>query len=333
MNYVVDEMRPLATVEKKSFRNMLKTVSNSNDVPIPSVKNLKDDLKTELNRVHSHMKEVFAHQKFVCTTADVWSARCVSYLGMTVHFIDEQLKRHSFALCFRKLSKRQTFDYIAKTIFDVHNEFGLPVEKITHTVTDGGSNFCKAFRLFQVGDDTDTDTADDNEEEDEDEEEMWWSEADDKDDDNDEDREEEEDIDQSEQCFGATNLGIETLRMDFNAANDNEELDLILPRQMRCCSHLLNLICTTDLTKYLKAKKADSLFISVFRKLKAFWRVTRRSVIAKQQVFQICGVQFPIPVATRWNSTYDALRVFASKRDAFPAIFDKLELVKPNVKE
>lgn len=88
MNYIVDEMRPLATVEKKSFRNMLQVVNNSIELPIPSSKALKADLDIEANKLNAALKEVLAKQKYVCTTADVWTTRSVSYLGMTVHFID-----------------------------------------------------------------------------------------------------------------------------------------------------------------------------------------------------------------------------------------------------
>lgn len=148
MNYIVDEMRPLATVEKKSFRNMLQVVNNSIELPIPSSKALKADLDIEANKLNAALKEVLAKQKYVCTTADVWTTRAVSYLGMTVHFIDEQLENNSFALTFKKMVKKQNFEYIGRSINQVHDEFGLSIDKITHTVTDGGSNFCKAFRMY-----------------------------------------------------------------------------------------------------------------------------------------------------------------------------------------
>lgn len=45
---------------------------------------------------------------------------------------------------------RCTYDVLGQILFDIHNEFGLNIEKLTHTVTVGGSNYCKAFRVFGV---------------------------------------------------------------------------------------------------------------------------------------------------------------------------------------
>lgn len=37
---------------------------------------------------------------------------------------------------------------LAKIIANIFKEYGLLVSKITHVVTDGGSEFCKAFRVY-----------------------------------------------------------------------------------------------------------------------------------------------------------------------------------------
>lgn len=226
MNYIVDEMRPLATVEKKSFRNMLQVVSNSTELPIPSSKTLKADLNFESNKLKAALKEILARQKYVCTTADVWTSRAVSYLGMTVHFIDEKLENNSFALTFKKMVKKQNFEYIARSINNVHDDYGLSIDRITHTVTDGGSNFCKAFRTyadrgeFPEGaeggiSDSDSDTS-----------------------------ETDSDVDADDEDNSPENITIgEVIPTTLNFSNQiesNGEHEIILPQQMRCAAHLLN---------------------------------------------------------------------------------------------
>ena len=78
----------------------------------------------------------------VSTTADVWTAHHRSYLGMTVHWIDDKsLKsQKAFVACVH-ITGHRTYDILAGS--------GLQ-GKISATVTDNGSNFVKAFTSFTV---------------------------------------------------------------------------------------------------------------------------------------------------------------------------------------
>lgn len=83
----------------------------------------------------------------VCTTADMWTAHRRSYLGMTVHWKGDDLKRRSACLAICRVKDRHTFDVIAKVINDVHKEFNI-IDKVNVMITDSGSNFLKAFKVF-----------------------------------------------------------------------------------------------------------------------------------------------------------------------------------------
>ena len=88
--------------------------------------------------------------KAVCTTADCWSARGKSYVGVTCHWIDpKKLKRISVCLAIRKFFGRHTYDLLGKTLLSINMEFGIDDITVL-TLTDSGSNFLKAFRLFGV---------------------------------------------------------------------------------------------------------------------------------------------------------------------------------------
>ncbi len=84
---------------------------------------------------------------YVCTTADMWSSRQRNFIGMTVHWLVDDFNRRSACLAIRRFKGSHTYDVIAKAINDIHSEFNIS-KKVSITITDSGSNFLKAFRVF-----------------------------------------------------------------------------------------------------------------------------------------------------------------------------------------
>jgi len=71
-------------------------------------------------------------------------------MGMTVHYIDaDKLERFSFMLDCKRINYSHIFENIGKLIYEIHTEYNLNVEKITHNITDNASNFSKAFNIFK----------------------------------------------------------------------------------------------------------------------------------------------------------------------------------------
>lgn len=64
-------------------------------------------LKTMMEDTFEEMKENLIVQmskaEVVCLTTDAWSARRRGYLGVTAHWLDSDLKRHSAALACKRL--------------------------------------------------------------------------------------------------------------------------------------------------------------------------------------------------------------------------------------
>lgn len=74
-----------------------------------------------------------------------------------LHWIDPvTLHLQKAAIACRRFRGRRTYDAIAAEIEQIHSSFAL-CGKITATVTDNGSNFVKAFRMFQADDEADND--------------------------------------------------------------------------------------------------------------------------------------------------------------------------------
>ncbi|XP_042069247.1 uncharacterized protein LOC121812104 isoform X1 [Haplochromis burtoni] len=151
--YVVEEMLPLRTVESPSFRCIL------NKIPVCGKKAALHDRKTfstYLDKCYADMemelKETFESLEYISTTADIWTSHNKSFLGMTAHWIDPStFVRGHAALACKRVRGRHTYDVIGNEIEQVHSAYGLN-SKVTATVTDNGSNFIKAFRMFQKSD-------------------------------------------------------------------------------------------------------------------------------------------------------------------------------------
>ncbi|ODM88400.1 putative AC9 transposase [Orchesella cincta] len=109
---------------------------------------------------HKRIKSDFAEKKrilikrmsgvaVVCLTADIWSARGRSFMGVTAHWLSFDstatlVDRHSVTLALRRFVGIHSNDKIAEMLQDIMNTFGID-KKVVCVVTDNASNFVKAF--------------------------------------------------------------------------------------------------------------------------------------------------------------------------------------------
>lgn len=257
-------MRPLSTVEKPTFQNMLKGFGHK-DIYIPDRRTLTKILETWYNEYVCSTKTDISTLNFMCTTTDIWSSLNKSYLGMTLHYIDStNLLRVSKPLACKRVQGSHTYLNIDKTMNSVHKTYGIDVYKVPFTVTDNGSNFVKAFNSFSVESLEDSDD---------------YTNVD---------------------VFSILNRE-ETLSVTDDFEDEDE---IILPNHMRCSAHTLNLIATTDASKAIEiCGKYKQINRSAFAKIQAFWNLISRSTVAADSCESVCGTKFPIPNKTRWNST------------------------------
>lgn len=104
-----------------------------------------DDIYTEELQ---QMKKDFELIKYLCATCDIWSTKTKSFMGITVHWIDEKTLDRKSRAC-RRFESPHTADRIASLLFSIYGEFGI-ADKIIATVTDNASNFVKAFKDFGI---------------------------------------------------------------------------------------------------------------------------------------------------------------------------------------
>lgn len=117
-------------------------------IVMPSRHRIKSKLNSEFNQVKAVLIERLSKQNVVCITTDVWSSHAQSYLGATIHFINDSFERESYLIAFKRLYGRQTYDVLAKEINNIMENYGIKCSQVSNIVTDGGSNFCKMFKEF-----------------------------------------------------------------------------------------------------------------------------------------------------------------------------------------
>ena len=96
--YIIDDMLPLSTVESSAFRKLVNELSPC-PVQLLDRKALSSHIEQAYESMVRKIKDTLEGVDNVSTTADVWMAHHRSYLGMTVHWIDQtSLKRQKAAI-------------------------------------------------------------------------------------------------------------------------------------------------------------------------------------------------------------------------------------------
>jgi len=290
--YIVEEMRPLVTCEKPAFKRLVKGLCGLGDATfLPDRRVISKELNNKYISYITILTDLIAKQTFICTTADIWSCNNKSYLGMTCHFIDEHTYvRYSYVLGCKRIKGSHTYFNITETMIEITHTYNIQNSKISHTVTDNASNFGKAFRTYSlksIGQESLYINSD-----------NWFGDETICDDDHNTG----EDIDYCSADFDT----IEWSTMVQNS-EDIESDDICLPDHITCSAHTLNLIATVDVDK-ISDKCYTINSKSAFSKLCSFWNLLSRSTVASDKVYNICGCKFPVPVVTRWNSSFDAVK-------------------------
>ena len=220
------------------------------------------------------LKKTIEGQCYVSTTADIWSSHNRSYLGVTVHWIDDTLKRRKAAIACRRFRGRHTYDKISAELEDIFSEYGLTHEKIVACVTDNGSNFVKAFQEYQHV----------------------------------ESEEEVEEMDEGEEDSDGGEVHFTDIQSVLSADDEDAQAGLcVLPPHNRCAAHTLNLIAINEVHKWLATNpESRAIYRSATAKCSSLWTKASRSTVAAECVEEVSDKKLIVPTVTRWNSFFDA---------------------------
>jgi hypothetical protein len=126
-DFLVSTMQPLSLVENPEFVKLMTTLQKH---PVMNRKQVKAALDHRYDAMILKLKDVLGSQMFLCAIADCWSAVNGSFIGMTIHWLQEDtLQRKSAVLACSRIFGRHTHDVLAKEMSNILRCF-----RISHKV-------------------------------------------------------------------------------------------------------------------------------------------------------------------------------------------------------
>ncbi|CAB5208593.1 unnamed protein product [Rhizophagus irregularis] len=143
-DWIVTDGLPFNTVREKSFKRMINNI-NPAFIP-PCYATLKRDIgceyKTAVELMKSYIEETCIYASI---TTDLWTSRAkTGYIGITYHWLTQEMKLCDILVCVEKISYSHTRTHIRETIQEKLKVLGLE-KKVNVAVTDNGSNMVKAI--------------------------------------------------------------------------------------------------------------------------------------------------------------------------------------------
>lgn len=292
LKFIINTMSSLSIIEHKSFLDLFQGIN----LKVMTRKVATKQINELYNENIQKIKNLIHVQKYVCTTTDIWSGRRRSFIGVTCHWLTDDFKRQSVALSCQRFKGTHDNKSIAAILQTIHTKFGITEEKVIATITDNGSNFVKAFKVYGMP----------NKQNEDDESQVHLE--------NDSETDSEEDDELTDKILVPT-----------EETND-EEWGYVLPKHKRCASHTLNLIATADCKKAINLNpKLRSRHTTTFHKCSLLWKKAVKPK-SSEIIVQCLGHTLSRPGVTRWNSYFDSVKQILGVKSKLPQLLQKLGL-------
>lgn len=99
VDLIVDGNLSYNFAQLPALRMLLETVSGRS-VKMPTRYKIASTMNLTFENVKLKLIKLLELQKYVCVTADVWTSHVQSYLGVTIHFLNQQYQRESYLFIY-----------------------------------------------------------------------------------------------------------------------------------------------------------------------------------------------------------------------------------------
>lgn len=237
---------------------------------------------------------IFSKANSICLTADIWSYKNKSFLGVAGHIMDEEtLTRKSYVLAFTYFPAPHNYVTIKNAFETIYKKYGIQTKRIVATVTDNGTNFMKAFNVFGSEREDLKKIFDENHDGDDDDDDRDYANletflAEEYNDSNDSNSEN----DDSESEYNA----------DISYVPINENSIAALSSHLICNTHNFHLLSLDGMLAH-KQNKYSEMYIKVFRKLNKLWHFSELKG-PSQKIIEHLGRNLNKPSKMRWNDIH-----------------------------
>lgn len=250
-------------------------------------------METLVQNNKNYLKLTFDNLNCVCTTVDIWSGSQNNFLGITAHWIKEDLSRGTAAVAYRKFKHSLSIERISQLISDIYHEYRLSQSKIVATMLDNKNDFSKALEDFGV-----------------DKKSIVINEPNVSDDDS--------DLEPYHEFENDAKIRSSSLVID--------ELGSFLPNSSKCSLYELDLCITNDVPNVFKEfETLKNIHKQVISKCNALWQVVSCSK-PSDAIHNTLGNSFLIPKEGSWNSLYEALKCIHSNKSKCEQLYELLSI-------
>lgn len=93
-------------------------------------------------------RKSFENVKYICATSDVWSRSNISFIAISVHYIEPNtFKLQTNFIACEHFAGRHTNDRVAYKLKSIFDRYGI-TEKVYFVTTDGGAEYVAAFKYY-----------------------------------------------------------------------------------------------------------------------------------------------------------------------------------------
>ena len=141
-------MQAFKVVEGKAFHKIISILDTQ--YQIPGRRTVKNIILKQFEKKRKTIADFIKNiSRKVALTVDIWSSlKFESFLGITIHFIDENWMLQHFILDVFRFKGSHTGETIANEIYNTLAEFGLET-KIIAITTDNGSNMILGINILK----------------------------------------------------------------------------------------------------------------------------------------------------------------------------------------
>ena len=125
LDYITDSILALHHVDAPAFVKLISRLTGGRLLP-RCRQTVAKQLEERFEVRKQKLKEKLANVAWVCTTADCWTSRRRSFLGVTVHWLEKDtLQRKGGCLALCVLSGKHTYDKLTTVLESINNELTL----------------------------------------------------------------------------------------------------------------------------------------------------------------------------------------------------------------